>query len=98
MTPIQYTCEGGSFVPRPRPAFCRLQYRKAMGAWYLFSPEHDAIGKWRKFAELTGYVLPVFTRLPAQCSVFRSVASRTQIIVVSYLVFHCSGSSVPTHT
>jgi len=24
-------------VPRPRPAFCRLQYRKAVRTWYLLS-------------------------------------------------------------
>ena len=41
----------GSLVPRPRPAFRRLQYRKAGRAWYLFSNEHDVIGKWRKFSE-----------------------------------------------
>ena len=29
----------GSLVPRPRPAFRRLQYRKAGRAWYLFSRE-----------------------------------------------------------
>jgi len=26
-------------VPRPHPAFCRLQYRKAGRTWYLFSCE-----------------------------------------------------------
>ena len=35
-----------SLVPRPRPAFRRLQYGKAWRAWYLFSREHDVIGKW----------------------------------------------------
>ena len=45
-----------SLVPRPRPAFCRLQYGKAWRAWYLFSREHDVIGKWRKFPEQTGCV------------------------------------------
>ena len=38
-----------SLVPRPRPAFRRLQYGKAWRAWYLFSREHNVIGKWRKF-------------------------------------------------
>ena len=37
----------GDRVPtaRPRPAFRRLQYGKAGRAWYLFSREHDVIGK-----------------------------------------------------
>ena len=38
-----------SLVPRPRPAFHRLQYRKAGRVWYLFSCEQDIIGKWQKF-------------------------------------------------
>ena len=33
--------------------FC---YRKGGRAWYLFSHEHDVIGKWKKFAELTGCI------------------------------------------
>ena len=45
-----------SLVPRPRPAFRRLQYGKAWRAWYLFSREHDVIGKWRKISEQTGCV------------------------------------------
>ena len=45
-----------SLVPRPRPAFRRLQYGKAWRAWYLFSREHDVIGKWQKFSEQTGCV------------------------------------------
>ena len=49
-----------SLVPRPRPAFCRLQYGKAWRAWYLFSCEHDVIGKWWKFSEQTGCVLCIF--------------------------------------
>ena len=47
---------GLSLVPRPRPAFRRLQYGKAWRAWYLFSREHDVIGKWRKVSEQTGCV------------------------------------------
>ena len=35
-------------LPRPHPAFCRLQYGKVGRAWYLFSREHDVINKWRK--------------------------------------------------
>ena len=46
----------GSLVPRSRPAFRRLQCRKAWRAWYLFSREHDVIGKWRKVSEQTGCV------------------------------------------
>ena len=45
-----------SLVPRPRPAFRCLQYGKAWRAWYLFSREHDVIGKWQKFSEQTGCV------------------------------------------
>ena len=45
-----------SLVPRPRPAFRRLQYGKVGRAWYLFSREHDVITKLRKFAELTGCI------------------------------------------
>ena len=48
-----------SLVPRPRPAFRRLQYGKAWRAWYLFSREHDVIGKWRKFSEQTGCILSI---------------------------------------
>ena len=39
-----------SLVPRPCPAFRRLQYEKAGRAWYLFSREHDIIGKLQKIA------------------------------------------------
>ena len=41
----------GSLVPRPRPAFCCLQYVKVGRAWYLFSREHDVIDKWQKNSE-----------------------------------------------
>ena len=43
------TCDGLSLVPRPRPAFRRLR------DWYLFSREHDVIGKWRNFAEQAAF-------------------------------------------
>ena len=46
----------GSLVPRPHPAFRHLQYGKVGRAWYLFSREHDVIGKWQKFSEQTGCV------------------------------------------
>ena len=65
-TLVQYTCERGRFIPRPRPAFCHLQYRKVVRAWYLSSREHDVIGKWQKSAELTSYILPDYT-LNAWC-------------------------------
>ena len=42
-------CGEASLVPRPRPAFCCLQYGKAGRAWYLFSHEHDVLGKWWNF-------------------------------------------------
>ena len=75
-----------SLVPRSRPAFRRLQYGKVGGAWYLFSREHDVISKLRKFAELTGCVSHIFNRLCAQCWVCKTIASASQIRVVSYLV------------
>ena len=65
-----------SLVPRPNPAFRRLQYGKAGRAWYLFSREHDVITKLRKFAELTGCISRVFNRLCAQRSVCKTIASR----------------------
>ena len=56
LTCIDAMNSSGSLVPRPRPAFRRLQYGKAWRAWYLFSREHDVIGKWRKVSEQTGCV------------------------------------------
>ena len=35
---------------------CSTENGKAGRAWYLFSLEHDIIGKWRKFSEQTGCV------------------------------------------
>ena len=64
-----------SLVPRPRPAFCPLQYGKAERAWYLFSREHEVIGKLWKFAELTGCILRIFNRLHTQRSVCRTITS-----------------------
>ena len=46
----------GSLIPRPRPAFRRLQYGKVGRAWYLFSHEHDLIGKWFVYCS-TDYTL-----------------------------------------
>ena len=40
--------ETSHLVPRPQPAFCHYQYGKAGRAWYLFSCEHEVIGKWCK--------------------------------------------------
>ena len=65
-----------SLVPRPHPAFHRLQYGKAGRAWYLFSHEYDVISKLRKFAELTGCILRIFNRLHTQRSVCKTIASR----------------------
>ena len=48
-----------SLVPRPHPAFRRLQYGKAGRPWYLFPREHDVIGKLQKFAEQAAFC--VFT-------------------------------------
>ena len=49
---------------------------KPWRAWYLFSREHDVIGKWRNFAELTGCVSRILNRLHAQRLVCKTVASR----------------------
>ena len=49
-----------SLIPRPRPAFCHLHYGKAWSAWYLFSHEHDIIGKWWKFWKQTGCISRIF--------------------------------------
>ena len=57
-----------SLVPRPRPAFRRLQYGKTGRAWYLFSREHDVIGKLQKFAEQAAFrVFSIDYALNAQC-------------------------------
>ena len=51
-----WSAPGGPFVPRPCPAFRHFCYRRVGRAWYLCSHEHDVIGKWWKFAELTGCI------------------------------------------
>ena len=58
---ISHTKLAPRLVPRPRPAFCHLQYGKLVRAWYLFSREHDVIGKWWKCVELTSCVLCIST-------------------------------------
>ena len=68
------TCIWGSLVPRPRPAFRRLQYGKAGRAWYLFSREHDVIGKWRNFQKKQAAFCVLFSRLHAQRSVYTTIA------------------------
>ena len=80
-----------SLIPRPCPAFRRLQYGRAGRAWYLFSREHDVISKWRKFAKLTGCVSCIFNRLHAQRSMckaqcVRQSAPASCVCGVSYLV------------
>jgi len=65
-----------SLVPRPRPPFRRLQYGKAGSAWYLFSREHDVIGKLQNFTELTGCISRIFNRLRAQRAVCKTIVSR----------------------
>ena len=78
-------CLQASLVPRPRPAFRRLQYGKAGRAWYLFSREHDIIGKLQKFAEQAVFrVFAIDYALNAQC--VRQLSPASQICVVSYLV------------
>ena len=60
MCQVQHNLIGAlSLIPRPHPAFHRLQYRKAWRTRYLFSREHDIIGKWQKFSEQTGCVLGI---------------------------------------
>ena len=76
ITSTHWSIHVPSLVPKPHPAFHRLQYRKAGRAWYLFSREHDVISKLRKFAELTGCVLCIFNWLRAQRSVCKTIASR----------------------
>ena len=75
-----------SLVPRPHPAFRRLQYGKAGRAWYLFSCEHDVISKLRKFAELTGCVSRISTNYALNAQCVRQSPPASQIRVVSYLV------------
>ena len=50
------SCPDPSLVPRPHPALHCLKYGKAGRAWYLFSCEHDIIGKWPKNLQQTGCV------------------------------------------
>ena len=59
-----------SLIPRPHPAFRHLQYGKAWRAWYLFSCEHDVIGKWWKFSEQTAWVSVFLNWLHAHRSVY----------------------------
>ena len=59
-----------SLVPRPRPAFCCLQYRKA---WYLFSREHDII---RNFQNKQAGFCVLFNRLHTQRSVYTTIVLR----------------------
>ena len=75
-----------SLVPRPRPAFRRLQYGKAGRAWYLSSREHDVISKLWKFAELAGCVSRIFNRYTFNAQCVRQSPPASQIRVVSYLV------------
>ena len=57
-----------SLIPRPCPAFRRLQYGKAGRAWYLFSREHDLISKLRKFAKQAAFrIFLIDYVLNAQC-------------------------------
>ena len=42
--------------PGPAQLSVACSTEKPWRAWYLFSREHDVIGKWRNFAELTGCV------------------------------------------
>ena len=47
-------------IPRPHPAFCCLLYGRA---WYLFSCEHDVIGKWQKFQNKKAGLCILFDQL-----------------------------------
>ena len=59
-----------SLVPRPRPAFCHLQYGKVWRAWYLFSREHDIIGKCENLQNKRAAFHVLFNWLHAQRSVY----------------------------
>ena len=78
--------EEDSLVPRPHPAFRRLQYGKAGRAWYLFSHEHDIIGKLQNLPNLQAAfrAFSINYALNAQC--IRQSPPTSQICVVSYLV------------
>ena len=62
--------------PGPAQLSVACSTEKPWRAWYLFSREHDVIGKWRNFAELTGCVARILNPLHAQRSVCKTVASR----------------------
>ena len=88
-----------SLVPRPRPAFRCLQYRKVWRAWYLFSREHDVIGKWQKFSEQTGCISSIVqptTRSTLGVYDNRPPLARYVRYVTCYVgSFCCSGPSAP---
>ena len=65
------TTETIASFPVPRPAFRRLQYRKAGRTWYISSREHDIINKWQN-EDATFCVL--FNHLHIQRSVSMTVA------------------------
>ena len=69
-----------SLVPRPHPASRHFQYGKAGRAWYLFSHEHDVIGK---FSEQTGYCS---TDYMLNARYIRQSPSISQKRAVSYLL------------
>ena len=48
-----------SLVPRPRPAFRRLQYGKTGRSWYVSSREHYVIDKRPNFSERKSKVLHI---------------------------------------
>lgn len=64
--------EIGSHIGLFTAPYCCLECRKAGIPWYPFSREHDIIGKWENFSELTGNIL--FKRLHAKHSVCMTVA------------------------
>ena len=73
---IEVKCLASSLITRPRQAFRRLQYWKAWRAWYLFSHEHDVIGKCENFQNKQAAFHALFNWLHAQHSVYMTIALR----------------------
>ena len=56
-----------SLVPRPCPAFHRLQYGKVGRAWYVSSREHYVIDKWPNSSEQKAKFCVLFNQLHVHC-------------------------------
>ena len=63
------------------PALRRFHSTEKAGrAWYLFSHEHDIIGKWQEFSEQTGYVSHILNLLYIQRLVCMTFTPRTLVL------------------